>query len=331
MNEKDNKFLVMVKLKMDRVFILERALVVKDKTPHNIDEFENILRDLNCDVLTCLQSIRVREIKTAIDIYNEVLKCWIDDLHSLIELTSPSENLKEFMYTYVERFRIAEVLDAIREVSTDRLDGKHYVLTDINALNLTPSRTVREFLEDLKSLYPRTYKILSKVLMNYINSPLKELNLEVIEENVWRSLWSLLSSMTLKLRPHIKLHLVVNHLRDMELLELLMRRAYLKGEDLSTYLSGKKPLITNIISQVIQRSPIDFDTALHIIKYAYSINELRYSPLSYDKALEYLLAKEWEAHIVSHLIYILDNLGSEYLVKSIVSWWSWYEHVIKGT
>jgi len=331
MDEKDNKFLIMIKLKIDKTFNLERALVVKDKTPHNIDEFENILKDLNCEVLACLQSIRVREVKTAIDIYNEVLKCWINDLHSLVELTTPSENLKGFMYTYVERFRISEVLDALREVSTDRLDERHYVLTDINVLNLTPSRTVREFLEDLKFLYPRTYKILSKVLMNYINTPLKELNLRVVEENVWRSFWSLLSSMALKLRPHIKLRLVVNHLRDTELLELLMRRAYLKGEDLSTYLSGKKPLVTDIVSQAIQRSLIDFDTALHIIKYAYSINELKYSPLSYDKALEYLLAKEWEAHIVSHLIYILENLGSEYLIRSINSWWSWYEHVIKGT
>ncbi|RLG76669.1 MAG: hypothetical protein DRO14_03615, partial [Thermoprotei archaeon] len=250
-------------------------------------------------------------------------------LKRIISLAHPSRRLRQFIEMYLSRFGIVELVNALRE--WDSIDKKHYYFLKSEVLNrISYAHSVSDLINVLKDVRSPYARIFIDVLSKFSNLGLSELDVSTVEKMVYERYWRKLSEISRKLHPSLKLAACLRIIQLSSRLERDVRRAIISKEDVSSVLRKVPAVISNAIIAT-QESVQELDIMFNVIRYMYCINELMFSPLSYDVVLNYLLIKEWESFLVSFITYLFtQGFDKEYILERLGRWWEVYGYITKS-
>lgn len=265
------------------------------------------------DVVKCLYDyIKLDERLSVNTIYTELCKCWINELLSIVG--NASADLIKFVKTYLTKYAIYTLVDSIKYLQVGGFEKPRSVFKCLN--ELLNANDVSDVIEVLRSCKEFNNSILTEVLYSYINHKLDGIDLGRLEMEFNDRYWNNLISDCSKLVDSIKLRHVLLTLRDFHIFDTSFKRKSLRGEDTDELL---RKYDYSIYRFVVRNLNINlYDYVSNVFKYILTTSSLKYSPLSYDVLLHYLLIKEWEAITMSYVIYsFTNNLGQTYVKNSI--------------
>lgn len=328
MTASDLKFIEMIKARIHRCLLPNTLPKILSTNLSDLDSFITFL--VSYDVSKCIQTYVKLDEKVSIDsIFSALNSCWMDELKRIISLAHPSRRLRQFIEMYLSRFGIVELVNALRE--WDSIDKKHYYFLKSEVLNrISYAHSVSDLINVLKDVRSPYARIFIDVLSKFSNLGLSELDVSTVEKMVYERYWRKLSEISRKLHPSLKLAACLRIIQLSSRLERDVRRAIISKEDVSSVLRKVPAVISNAIIAT-QESVQELDIMFNVIRYMYCINELMFSPLSYDVVLNYLLIKEWESFLVSFITYLFtQGFDKEYILERLGRWWEVYGYITKS-
>lgn len=284
--------------------------------------------DASLESLSPYPAIECLKVRTGIDfreaslkeIFAALMKCWHEDLADIAELTKPGENVVQFIKLFMKRYELLELLEALRELSLNRR-----ILTRFPFIDewLLERLAIAESTQHLISIF-REYRsvpamIVADALMLSPEGPIHELNVDSLRDSVVEEYWRRIESVASSIQPKVKFNKCLRDLKLIDILELRVREAFLEGREVSANL----PKLPSKISEVIEGSdPLEADFIIATLRYAICVDEMAFSPLSHDVTIAYMVAKEYEALLLSSFIksqvlglgkYFLDEVLSRWL------------------
>ncbi|MCD6428760.1 MAG: V-type ATPase subunit [Desulfurococcales archaeon] len=328
MTASDLKFIEMVKARIHRCLLPSALPKITSTNLSDLGSFITFL--ISYDVSKCIQTyIKLDERVGINSIFSALSNCWMDELKKIIRLAHPSQKLKQFIEMYLSKFEISELINALRE--RDFIDKKHYYFLKPEVLSrISYARSVSDLINVLKEVRRPYTRLFIDVLSKFSNLGLSELDVGTVERMVYERYWRELSEISRKLHPSHKLASSLRIIQLTSKLEKEVRRAVVNKEDISSVLRKVPAVVSNAIAAA-QGSTQELDIVFNVIRYMYCINELTFSPLSYDVVLNYLLVKEWESFLISFVTYLItQGFDKEYILERLSRWWKVYEYLTKS-
>ncbi|MEM0453483.1 MAG: hypothetical protein QXO98_02350 [Sulfolobales archaeon] len=264
-------------------------------------------------VVECIyKNIKLEEKLSINTIYNELCKCWVNDLITVI--SRASVDLIKFVKAYITKYAIPTLIGTIKYVQTGGFERPKPIFKCLDDLsNINDVKDVIMVLRDCKEF---DSKVLTEALYGYLNYKLDGIDLGRLEEELNEYYWNSLISECQKLVDSIYLKHALLILRSFHKFDTTLKRKLLLGEDI-TELSRKYDysLYKSIVKDLNINS---YDYISNAFRYLRISSILKLSPLSYDIILYYLLMKEWETTIISYIIYgFTNNLEPTYVKDSL--------------
>jgi len=324
----DLKFIEVLKTRMHRCLLPNSLPKITSTHVSDLGSFITFL--VSYDISKCFQSYVKPDEKVSINrIFSALSNCWVNELKRVIDLTHTSHKLREFIEVYLSRFELSEFINVLRE--WELINKEHYYFLKAEVLGkVSYARSVSDLISILKEVRRPWSHLFIYVLSKFSNLSLGDLNVSTVEELVYERFWRDLTATSRKLNPKIKLASCLRTIQMVSKLEREVRRAIINKEEVSGVLR-KVPAVISSAVEAARASSQELDTLFGAIKYMYCINELMFSPLSYDTVLNYLLIKEWESFLISFITYLIARgFDKEYILERIGRWWKVYGYLIKN-
>ena len=328
MSTADLKFIEILKTRMHRCVTPDTLPKI---TPTHLSDLGSFITFLvSYDISRCFQTyVKLDESISVNRVFSALSRCWVSDLRYVINLAHASSALRKFIDLYLSKFEISEFINALRE--RESIDKGHYYFLKAEVLDKVGYvRNVNDLINALKDVRRPWSRLFNYVLPKYSNTSLGDLNVSTVEELVYDRFWRDLMIAGRKLHPKIKLTSCLRLIQMISKLEREVRRTVISNEDLSSTLRKVPAVISNAI-EAAETSVQELDTVFGAIRYMYCINELKFSPLSYDIVLNYLLIKEWESFLISFITYLMARgFDKEYILERVGRWWKVYGYLVKS-
>lgn len=271
------------------------------------------------DVASCIYSNVKLDTGLGIDaVFSALTRCWINGILGICKAVMASEKVTSFIRTYITKYLITYLVRSIRYIQGAAV-GKPVTilgcLEDIDGIN-----SVSKLYEMLRLCEDVNRKVLTDVLHWYREIKLADLNVSMLEMELTNSYWRHLIACGRLLQPQHNLLRVLRLLNEFRVVDMLIKKRLAMGEgvedvmrkyDYSVFRDLVKPSLGNAMT---------YDITSSFLAYRYASSLLKYSPLSYDALLRYLVLKEWESMVISFIIYGLShNLGT-YLLEALSVW-----------
>lgn len=253
------------------------------------------------------------------EIFATLTKCWQDDLVNIAELTKPGENVVRFITLLMKRYELLELLDALRELSLS-----HKILTPFPFISewlrerLASAESTQHLISILREYRSVPAIVIADVLMLGTEGSVRELNVDSLRDSALEEYWRRIMSVAESIQPKVKFDMCLRNLKLIDTLELRVREAFLENKELSAGL----PKLPSKVSEVIEGSdPVEIDFTIAALRYAMCVDEMVFSPLSHDITIAYIVAKEYEALLLSSFIKS-QTLGlGEYFFNEVLGRW----------
>ncbi|HDN76152.1 MAG TPA: hypothetical protein ENG05_03385 [Acidilobales archaeon] len=333
MNPNDAKFITLLKLKLNRTLTLEELIkTFRESLPSDIADLEAFLKNGNYEIYDYVRILDTSALESIADAENLLINYWIKDLTYLLDLTSPSDNLRIFINTYMDKFKLNEFLYVLTYMKKERPIKKLNFIDKAFIDSIIGVNNLSEVLKALKEFHPKLYEIALKALRRYETYTIKELSISNVELSLWNEFWRYIRLLSKRLIPSVKLDKVVKYLSSIWILELKLRNFTFEGKDVDELIRKVEKRLGDLILNTLSKSKEELDLLFFMLKYITPINELKFSPLSYDTVLTYLISKEFEIRTLAHVIYLLiHRINGEYLSKLTGRWVYWYGLITKST
>lgn len=285
---------------------------------------ENLLSLLKgYDVVNCIYSnIKFNADLSIDDIFSCLTNCWFDELVNMCRSTMVSKEAISFVETYIVKHVITYLIMAIRYLRGESVRKPVVIircLEDIEGIN-----TLSTLYDSLKLCKGINVRVLMDVLHKYRELRLVDIDVDTLYRQLMDSYWRYLLMYGKLLNPRHNLIRVLELLKDLESLNTLIRRKLILSEDLNDVMRRYDYSVFKILLKALQSDIPTYDVISSLLIYYHATTLLRYSPLSYDVLLHYLMLKEWEAIILSFIIYGLSYDLSTYVQKFLDFWVSAY-------
>lgn len=246
-------------------------------------------------------------------IFNELSRCWINELLSVLDRASA--RLTEFVRTYLVKYAISALIRSIKYLQVGGVVRPKYVFKCLDD-GLLNSSNVEEVISVVRRCRDFNNSLITEVLYRYVDSKLEEVNVDSLEGELNKYYWDSLVLVASRLKDSINLQHVLRILKGFHEFDVMFKRKSVLGEDISE-LSKRYDYAS--YKYVVRKLSIDsYDYISNAFKYLYMTSILKYSPLNYDIVLYYMLMKEWEALTLSYIIYVFTNhLEPTYVKKSL--------------
>ncbi len=312
-------FLVKVKISFQRIVTpnVLRPLIESDVT--SVDALLESLSSypamecLRMRVGTDIQKLSLKEI------FATLTKCWQDDLINIAELTKPKENVIRFITLLMKRYELLELLEALRELSLNQRIITYFPFIDEGLRKkLVDAESIQHLVSILKKHRSVPTVIVAEALTPSSKSSIRELNVDSLRDTVIEEYWRRIMSAAKSIRPKVKLEKCLKNLKLIDALELRVKKAFLEGKELSASLPKLSPRISEIIKGC---DPSGIDFTIATLKYVMCVDEMLFSPLSHDITIAYIIAREYEALLLSSLIRS-QTLGlDKYFLNEVLNRW----------
>ncbi len=247
------------------------------------------------------------------DLFNELSMCWINELFDVLRTASP--DLIKFVKTYLAKYAISALVRSIKYLQVGGVSKPRCVFECLED-GLRNVNEVFDVINVVRGCKEFESSVITSVLYRYADHKLEEVDLDLLEMELNERYWNCLVSESLKLKDSINLGRVIRILKDFHMFDTAFKRKSVSGEDVGDLFkrydySVYRPIIKSLNAGL-------YDYIGYVFKYFYTTSILKYSPLSYDVVLLYMLGKEWEATFLSYLIYSFTNgLEPAYVKKSL--------------
>ncbi len=318
MSEGTLNFLQALKLKAERALTPRDLKELLSRGLSGGDAFKNLSRYA---IARCLEA-RVGSktgMLTYRDIHAEALKCWLDELSNIIELTSPDDTYRRFALTYVSRHEVRDLINALRQLKAGSKVGGLELIEEETVARLEGVTSVPQVVSILRELRTEASKLVADSLLEQAEVGVKEINVEALEARVKESFWRRLEGLASSMVSKSKLGKCLRVLRTLDITEPRIRTAFAGGGEVTAVAGKAEPLILNALDKATDLG--DVDALIHTLRIRACFDELRYSPLSADTLMPYLVGREFEVNIISFIIHTtssgLWSLASEALKQLV--------------
>ncbi len=246
-------------------------------------------------------------------VFNELSSYWINELFNVLKIASA--DLVRFVKTYLTRYVVPQLIRGIKYLQVGSSGRPKHIFKCLD-YGLSSVSDVNDIIKVVRGCREFDSAIVTEVLRSYADQELDEVDVRRLEKELDENYWSRLIVESYNLKGSINLHYAVRLLRDFHRFDMIFKQKSILGEDVSDLL---KLYDYSIYRKIVRDLSIDsYDYVSNMFKYLYISSILKYSPLSYDTLLYYMLAKEWEAITLSYIIYVFTNrLDPTYVRKSL--------------
>ncbi len=319
-------FLEKVKVEFQHIVTPDLLRSLSESNLANIDAF---LESLNpYPAIECLKArtgIDIREASLK-EIFAALMRCWHDDLTNIAELTKPGENVVRFITLFMKRYELLELLEALREFSLNRRVLTRFpFISEWLLERLASAESTQHLISVLREYRSVPAMIVADALMLSTEGSIHELNVNSLRDSVVEDYWRRIESVASGIQPKVKFDKCLRNLKLIDMLGLRVREAFLEGKEVSADL----PKLPSKISEVIGDSdPLGADFIIATLRYAMCVDEMVFSPLSHDVTIAYMVAKEYEAFLLSSFIRSQAlGLGKYFLDEVLSRWLNTYDKI----
>ncbi len=312
-------FLEKIKVEFQRIVTLN---VLRSLGESNLTDIDAMLESLShYSAIECLKvraSIDFRKASLK-EIFATLMKCWHNDLVDITELTKPGDNVVQFITLFMKRYELLELLEALREVSSNRRILTHFPFIGEWLLErLASVESTQHLISVLREYRSVPAMMVADALMLSSEGSIHELNVDSLRDSVLEEYWRRIMSVANSIWPKVKFDKCLRNLKLIDELELRVRRAFLEDKEVSAEL----PKLPSKISEVIEGSdPLETDFIIATLRYATCVDEMAFSPLSHDVTIAYMVAKEYEAFLLSSFIKSQALGLGKYFLDEVLSRW----------
>ncbi|MEM2206225.1 MAG: V-type ATPase subunit [Sulfolobales archaeon] len=280
-----------------------------------LTELNDVLTIVNdYDVVKC--AYRNIKLEKGLDIeliFNELSRCWISELLGILDRASAE--LVEFVKTYLTKYAISALIRSIKYLQVGGVVRPKHVFKCLDE-GLLSSSSVEDVINVVRCCRDFNNSLITEVLYRYVNSKLEDVDVDSLEGELNKYYWDYLILVASRLKDSINLQYVLRILKGFHEFDVMLKRKLVLGEDISE-LSKRYDYAS--YKHVVRKLSIDsYDYMSNVFRYLHMVSILKYSPLSYDIVLCYMLMKEWEALTLSYIIYLFTNgLEPTYVKKSL--------------
>ena len=290
---------------------------------------ESNLADIDTffESLSPYSAIECLKVRTGIDlreaslkeIFAALMKCWHDDLANIAELTKPGENVVQFITLFMKRYELLELLEVLRELSLNRRVLTRFpFISEWLLERLASAESTQHLISVLREYRSVPAMMVADALMLSPEGSIHELNVNSLRDSVIENYWRRIESVASSIQPKVKFDKCLRNLKLIDMLELRVREAFLEGKEVSADL----PKLPSKISEVIEGSdPLEADFIIATLRYAMCVDEMAFSPLSHDVTIAYMVAKEYEAFLLSSFIKSQALGLGKYFLDEVLSRW----------
>jgi hypothetical protein len=290
----------------------------------NINDFISFVMQL--DLGKCIQShIKLDEQLGFNDIYLPIMKCWQTFLKELMGKLNISKEGIHFINAYLSKYGLTSVVSTLK---LKRL-MKTSLPFDSNLSDLILSmKYVNELADHLRRKKEIDSEILRNTLSKFPNVKLSELDSYALERTLLSKYWDKVIELGRKTKPKVSLMQCLNKLRKLNEIEIDLRSALIKGEDIEHLMKSLTSSEASILRSALPHGWEDVDVAFSVLRIGSCHSKLKYSPPSYDKVLHFLIIKEWESIISSYIIYsFLKGHPPKTIQDNVRRWLRYYERI----
>ncbi len=312
-------FLEKVKVEFQRIITPDLLRSLGESSLANIDA--------SLESLSPYPAIECLKVRTGIDfrraslkeIFATLTKCWHDDLANIAELTKPGESVVQFITLFMKKYELLELLEALRELSSKGRALTRFPFIDEWLLErLTIAESTQHLISVLREYRSVPAMIVADALMLSPEGSVHELNVNSLRDSVMEEYWRRIESIAGSIQPKVKFDKCLRNLKLINMLELRVREAFLEGKEISADL----PKLPSKISEIIEGSdPLEADFIIATLKYVMCVDEMVFSPLSHDVTIAYMVAKEYEALLLSSFIKSQALGLGKYFLDEVLSRW----------
>ncbi len=289
---KDLKFLTKVKLYADRALTPKSVASIRS---HLINTPSDLISTIsNFNVLQCIQrNIKIDNLPQSDAIFENLMKCWIEDLIKTAKLIEISEGLFQIIDVYMSRYALNALFYSLQCKEIPRYPILHEVSEAVQK-----SETVDNMVREFHKMKTPGLQNLSQLLTAYRGLKLRDLNLYNVYNELQGKIWSQLSSLLKGAPEAVKCISCI-----MKYSTCIMKVRKTGNANVLANLHLNEKIISEITS-----NPFLLELFFNVASLACCDRFLAFKPLTRGTLLRYLLLKEWESLFISYLLTLL-NLG----------------------
>ncbi len=288
----DLKFLSKVKLYIDKTLTPKYVVNIRDHLINTASDLISIINGYN--VLQCIQrTIKIDDLPLSDAIYENLMKCWFEDLIKTARLIGVSEGLSQIINIYMTHYALNAFFYSLLCKEIPQYPVLHEVSEAVQK-----SETVDNVVREFNKMRTPGLKNLSQLLTAYSGLKLRDLNLYNVYNELQRKVWSMLSDLFRDVPGAVK---CISCIMKYGLLAAEIRKTGNASVLANFHLSEKA--ISDISS-----NPFLLELFFHLASLTCCNRALAFEPLTKGTLLRYLLLKEWESLFISYLLTLL-NLG----------------------
>jgi len=301
--------------------------IITPDTLHSLSESSLASVDALLETMSRYSAIECLKMRAGIDlqeaslkeIFAALTKCWQNDLANIVRLTKPGDSVAQFITLFTKRYELLELLEALREISLNRRTVTRFpFISDWLLEKLIDAEGVQHIISVLRNYRSVPAMIVADALMLIPEGSIHELNVDSFRDSVIEEYWRSITSITHNIQPKVKFDKCLRNLKLIDVLESRVRKAFLEGKEISAEI----PKLPLRISEAIEGSdPLEVDLTIAMLRYAMCVDEMVFSPLSHDVTLAYMVAKEYEALLLSSLIKSQALGMGKYFLEKVLSRW----------
>ncbi len=314
-------FLQALKLEVDNVLTPSDLKELLGRDLSSGDVFRELSRYAIARCLEGRVGSRLGEL-TYSEVHAEALKCWVEELSSIMELTSPDDVYRKFVATYVSRHEVRELINVLKQLKVgSKLGGLELIGSEVLG-RLEGVATVPQVVSVLRELRTDASKLVADALLEQVEAGVKDVNLEALESRVREAFWRRLDGLASSILSKNKLSKCLRVLRTLDSIEQRVRAAFLEEGEVVAAAGKAEPLILDALDKATDVG--DVDAIIQAVRLKACFDELKYSPLSADIMMPYLVGREFEVNVISFVIHAaslgLWRLAAEGLKQLVVAY-----------
>ncbi len=315
-------FISALKLETDKVLSPMKLLeVIRSGSVKSVNDFYRELG--HHPLINCLEArVGGEAVRLSYEgIHREAVNCWLSSLRGIMELTSPDRSHSSLVNLYLGRYELREVINALRMVREGvRPEGFEVLGEDL--LSRLSVDNVSRLVTALREAGSEVLKLVADSLVLQGASSIKDVDISRLKEQVIEAYWRRVYEAVGSIYSKSKLNECLRTLKTLDLIEEAVRESVLGGG--KAFKAKLDPLINSVLERF---HGWGIDLALKIVRYVKCCDELKYSPLSADTLMPYLISKEVEVDTASLALYMISRGLIRELEEVLGDWVRVYEEV----